>query len=116
MTSATKNVGNKIVFENEKIRVWDFKLEPGEVTPLHKHENSYMWYAIKGADLDCKDENGDDLGIIKVPTSGVFNIKHEDGVLEVLSDDYKGATMPATHTAKNISDETYHEILVEFKE
>ena len=33
-------VGSKKLFENDKVIVWDFVLQPGETTPLHQHERS----------------------------------------------------------------------------
>lgn len=113
MTS--NKVGSTKIFENDKVIVWDFQLQPGETTPVHTHEHSYMWYAIQGAPLDCDDEHGNDLGIIDVPTGAVFNLKHENGELEVLSEPHKGMKFPATHNAKNAGDKPYREILIEFK-
>jgi len=115
MTNASGNVGSKVVFENEVVRVWDFVLMPGEETPMHKHEKSYMWYAIHGGPLDCEDADGNDLGIFDVPTGGIFNIKCDGDQLEVLSDNAKGTLFPATHKAKNAGDTPYREILIEFK-
>ena len=115
MSSVSEKVGSTKVFENDKIIVWDFQLEPGEETAIHTHKNSYMWYAVKGGDLDCEDADGNDLGIFEVPDKGIFNLKLEGDELEVMSEIAKGVKFPATHKAKNISDETYHEIIIEFK-
>jgi len=111
----TENVGNAKLFENDKVAVWAFELEPGEESALHTHERSYMWYTIQGAPLQIFDEHGSDVGLFEVPTGGVFSLKCEDGVIEVLSDNGKGSTIPATHKAKNIGKNTYREILVEYK-
>lgn len=48
MTKVSSNVGTKKLFENDKIILWVFELEPGEETPLHRHERSYVWYALEG--------------------------------------------------------------------
>ncbi|MFL2840645.1 MAG: hypothetical protein ACJ0BT_02250 [Pseudohongiellaceae bacterium] len=116
MSEVSSNVGSKKIFENDKIIVWDFELQPGETTPMHKHENSYIWYALQGGPLDCDDEHGNDLGVFDVPTGSVFDIKLKDGELEVMSEIAKGAKIPSTHNAKNIGDTPYREILIEFKE
>ena len=68
-------VGSEKVFENDKVIVWNFTLEPGECTPLHTHEHNYMWYAIAGAPLQIYDEEGKDLGVFDVPTGGIFSLK-----------------------------------------
>ena len=36
-------VGTQVVFEDEKIKVWEFALKPGERTPLHTHELEYVF-------------------------------------------------------------------------
>ena len=56
------DVGLEKVFENDKVIVWNFELAPGEETPVHTHEHSYMWYAISGAPLQVTDENEKGLG------------------------------------------------------
>lgn len=115
MASVGGQVGSKIVFENDKVIVWDFQLQPGEETPMHRHDRSYVWYAIQGGPLDCEDEHGNDLGVFDVPTGSIFDIKCDGDQLEVLSDIAKGTLFPATHKAKNIGDVPYREILIEFK-
>lgn len=115
MSSISGNVGSVKVFENDKIIIWDFKLKPGEETPMHKHDKSYVWYAIQGGPLDCEDEHGNDLGIFNVPHESVYDIKYADNKLEVMSEHDKGVIFPATHKAKNAGDTLYREILIEFK-
>jgi mannose-6-phosphate isomerase-like protein (cupin superfamily) len=112
----TAGVGSQKLFENDKVIVWDFVLAPGEETPIHTHEHEYMWYAIEGSTLQVFDENGKDLGTLPVPTGTVYQLKLEDGHLEVVSDTAKGARVPVTHKAKNIGPSRYREILVEWKE
>ncbi|MEU6208086.1 cupin, partial [Micromonospora musae] len=31
-------VGQEIVYENDRVRVWHIRLEPGESQPLHRHD------------------------------------------------------------------------------
>ena len=90
MGAPSGEVGSTKIFENEKIIVWNFELQPGEETPMHTHENSYIWYAIQGGPLDCEDEHGNDLGVFDVPTGSLFNIRCADGELEVLSEIAQG--------------------------
>lgn len=110
-------VGTEKVFENDKVIVWNFVLDPGKETPMHTHEHSYMWYAIEGAPLQIYDEQGKDLGILEVPTGTIYSIQYDAGsrTLEVLSDPGKGVKVPATHKARNVGDKPYREVLVEYK-
>jgi len=39
-------VGSKLVFENERIRVWNMELAPGEKMPVHRHVLDYFWTAV----------------------------------------------------------------------
>jgi beta-alanine degradation protein BauB len=36
-------VGTRLLFENERIRVWDITLEPGQQLPIHRHRTSYFY-------------------------------------------------------------------------
>jgi hypothetical protein len=36
-------VGSKLLFENEHVRVWDITLSPGERLPFHCHRTSYFY-------------------------------------------------------------------------
>lgn len=112
---AEAGVGSVKLFENDKVIVWNFELAPGEETPVHTHERSYMWYAIQGAPLQIYDEHGVDMGIFDVPTGGIFSLKCENGIIEVMSDIGKGATVPAKHKARNVGSTHYREVLVEYK-
>ncbi len=48
-------VGTTKVFENDKIIVWEFTLEPGETTPVHTHKHDYIFYVLDGAPLEVFD-------------------------------------------------------------
>ncbi len=112
---AEAGVGSKKLFENDKVIVWDFVLPAGQETPVHMHNHSYMWFAVQGAPLQIYDEHGNDVGLFPVPTDGVFELKVEGDTIEVMSDIGKGVKVPSKHKAKNVGNETYREILVEWK-
>lgn len=42
----TSEVGSKLLFENDRVRVWDLRLEPGESTGLHRHTSDYLYVVI----------------------------------------------------------------------
>ncbi|MEQ8442746.1 MAG: hypothetical protein RIM33_16080 [Alphaproteobacteria bacterium] len=111
----TEQVGSDIVFEDEKVRVWNFELRPGESTAMHTHEHDYIWYAISGAPLQLYDENEKDLGVLDVPTGAVFNLKLRGDEIEIVSEPGKGMRAPVRHRAVNAGKEPYREILIEFK-
>jgi beta-alanine degradation protein BauB len=41
-------VGTRLLFENDRIRVWDLTLEPGESLPLHRHRTTYFYRCEAG--------------------------------------------------------------------
>lgn len=40
------DVGTTLWFENERVRVWDLKLHPGERGPFHAHTRPYFWTVV----------------------------------------------------------------------
>jgi hypothetical protein len=43
---ANRNVGTTLWFENDRVRVWEVKLEPGQRAPFHSHAQTYFWTCI----------------------------------------------------------------------
>lgn len=41
-------IGDRVLFEDEQIRVWEMVLEPGESSPLHHHEHDYIVVVVEG--------------------------------------------------------------------
>lgn len=41
-------VGGRILLEDEKVRIWELILEPGEASALHKHEHDYYLVIFEG--------------------------------------------------------------------
>ena len=51
-------VGTKLLFENERVRVWDLCLAPGQGTGMHRHENDYLYVVIGDGVLQRVDPDG----------------------------------------------------------
>ncbi|MGH2459586.1 MAG: cupin domain-containing protein [Chloroflexota bacterium] len=47
-TGDANPIGTHLLFEDERIRVWQILLEPGQEAPVHTHDNDYTTYAIEG--------------------------------------------------------------------
>jgi quercetin dioxygenase-like cupin family protein len=41
-------VGSKLLSENERVRVWEIRLQPGERIGFHRHVLDYFWTAVSG--------------------------------------------------------------------
>ncbi|HEV7875708.1 MAG TPA: hypothetical protein VGP00_03460 [Nocardioides sp.] len=40
------HVGSRLLSENDRVRVWDIRLEPGERWHAHRHVLDYFWTAV----------------------------------------------------------------------
>jgi beta-alanine degradation protein BauB len=89
-------VGTKLIFENERVKIWEFTLQPGEAIEAHRHDHDYFFYPIEGGTLEVTRE------------AGVTQATLENGKVYYRA---KGDT----HAAKNVGTQRYHEILVELK-
>jgi hypothetical protein len=47
-------VGQKILFENEFIRMWEVRLEPGETIDFHIHYHPYLVISLGGGDNEIE--------------------------------------------------------------
>jgi quercetin dioxygenase-like cupin family protein len=45
---ANLDVGTRLWFENQAIRVWEVRLKPGERGPFHAHTRRYFWTVVDG--------------------------------------------------------------------
>ena len=57
-TEPTEQVGTRIMFENDRVRVWDLALAPGESLPKHIHRVDNFFVVISGGLI--RFENPDD--------------------------------------------------------
>lgn len=57
-TEITDAVGTKLLFENERVRVWDLQLPPGESTGLHRHKSDFLYVVIGGGEFQTGFQDG----------------------------------------------------------
>jgi predicted metal-dependent enzyme (double-stranded beta helix superfamily) len=41
-------VGSRVLFENDRVRVWELALAPGESSPVHEHHHDYVIVQLAG--------------------------------------------------------------------
>ena len=94
-------VADRVLFEDEKVRVWEMRLEPGEMSDLHRHDLDYYLVILQG----------DLIGGIPPKDSG------QDCYVAELSGDVQAVFVPAgdTEWAYNCGRETFYELMVELK-
>jgi beta-alanine degradation protein BauB len=91
-------VGQRIVFENDQVRVWEILLEPGEQQPWHKHLNPYVVVALTSADNRIDPFDGGEPRLVNEQPGGV--VYREAGEVHMLTN--RGQTR-------------YHSRLIELK-
>ena len=48
ITAPSPNVGTRVMFENDRVRVWDQVIPPGEICEKHVHRSSYFYIVVDG--------------------------------------------------------------------
>lgn len=47
VASDNLDVGTAVWFENDRVRVWEILLQPGERGPFHSHTTNYFWTVVE---------------------------------------------------------------------
>jgi hypothetical protein len=97
-------VATEVVFENDRVRIWEMRLEPGERSAIHRHDLDYMLVLLEG-DRIAADPEPD--------TGGAFNQYFE---AEVVPGSVVYIERGGIETAVNIGEQPYREILIELKD
>jgi beta-alanine degradation protein BauB len=98
------DVATKVLFENEKVRVWEMRLAPGEDSAIHRHDLDYLLVQIDGDKI---------TGIPEPDTQGAYTETIEGAVAPGLTVFVRKGGI---ETARNTGERPYHEILIELKE
>jgi predicted metal-dependent enzyme (double-stranded beta helix superfamily) len=106
-------VGTHVVFEDEKIQVWEFALAPGEQTPVHTHEMEYVFDVIEGTTLEVFDAEGHPLAPLELKSGDAVPLRIEGEEIMVIGNE--SLRVPVTHSARNAGPTRDREILIEKK-
>jgi hypothetical protein len=94
-------VGTRLLFENDRVRVWDLRLAPGESTGLHLHLTDYLYVVIGDGSLQTIHADGR-----RDPPRAM-----QDGDVRFRTVD--GASV---HEAVNAGDAPWRNIVIELKD
>ena len=61
------NVATRLLLENERVKVWEMLLEPGESSDLHRHTLDYLLYVLEGTSIDADRPDGESLHFSVAP-------------------------------------------------
>ncbi len=99
--TVSPEVGTRLLFENERVRVWDLRLAPGESTGLHRHEYDYLYVVIGDGRLQAADAEGTRREASDMKDGEVRFSEIERG---------------AVHEAFNVGEGPWRNIIVELKD
>jgi quercetin dioxygenase-like cupin family protein len=86
----------KLLMENDRVRVMDIRLKPGEKAPMHNHPNDHVIYVITGAKTRLTSPDGKK---IEMDAKAGQTLMMEKG----------------SHMAENIGTTVGHNIMIELK-
>ena len=96
----TDAVGTKLLFENDRVRVWDFRLAPGEQMPFHRHTTDFFYVVIGEGELQTLFPDG---------TADPPRTMHDGDVR------FREVADESVHAAKNVGSMPWRNIVVELK-
>ena len=97
------DIGSKLLFEDDEIRIWELRLAPGEVSAPHRHGCDYVIVDVAGDKIAAKAVPGYPMeygDYIEAPVEQGRTTFLKQGSIE---------------TAVNVGDKPYRNVLVEFK-
>ncbi len=96
---------HKVIFENDRVRVVDFRVKPGDTVPLHTHRWPTVNYFIKLSEFLSYDSGGN----LKVDSRDGEASQREGSVFCL-------PAFPPLHSVENIGDGEMHGIAFELKD
>jgi len=99
------NIATKMLMENDKVRIWEMRLAPGEKSDLHRHEVDYIMIQISGDKMAAEFE----------PDSGGEWAGHNYVEGDISPGNVLFAKAGGIETAINTGQKDFYEIVVELK-
>jgi beta-alanine degradation protein BauB len=82
-TSPTDAVGTKVLYENDRVRVWDLALAPGETLAKHIHRTDYFFIVESGGLIRFADpDNPADFHDVQFQDDQVTFVPVADGKVD----------------------------------
>jgi predicted metal-dependent enzyme (double-stranded beta helix superfamily) len=98
------DVATRLLMENDRVRIWEMALEPGQASDLHRHDLDYVLVQVAGDKI---------AGVFDVETGGAYPPGTVEG--DVAPGQAMYIEKGGVETAKNTGTKPYHEILIELK-
>lgn len=102
MTDAVKDeIGSQVLFENDRIKIWDLQIEPGKGHGMHRHRNDYVLVFIGDCRLRGVNQDGS-TRFEQTMTDGTTLLRTIDGEEDI-------------HDAVNVGDAVSRNLIIELK-
>lgn len=102
-TEPSENVGTRLLFENDRVRVWDFALAPGESMPRHIHRSDFFFLVTEGGRLRIADPDRPE---------GFRDVEYHDDQVTFIE---VGPEGQIHNTHVNIGEHPYRNFVIELK-
>ena len=99
-------IASKVLMENDRVRIWEMRLGPGEESDLHRHDLDYIMIQIAG----------DKMGARFEPDSGGEWVGNDWVEGEIAPGNVIFAKRGGIETAVNVGQQEFYEIVVELKD
>jgi beta-alanine degradation protein BauB len=94
----TGDVGTKLILENDRVKIWEMDLQPGQESAEHRHDLDYVLVILEGDQIDGVCTDGRET-IHAAVQPGLTAYVAQGG----------------TEIARNVGRRRYHEIIIELK-
>jgi quercetin dioxygenase-like cupin family protein len=95
-------VGRRVLFEDDRVKIWELILEPGEASDLHHHDHDYYLAIFEG-------------DFVAGVTPEGSSIESFVGIVPELGN-VVGIPKGETEWAYNVGEKTYREVIFELKD
>jgi hypothetical protein len=97
--SPNHNVGTRLLLENDRVKVWEITLKPGERAPFHWHTHAYFYVCAQPGRVRTRFPNG-------------FYVEGDEEIGGVAFMEHS-AENPGVHDLENVGDTTIRYTTVE---
>jgi predicted metal-dependent enzyme (double-stranded beta helix superfamily) len=97
-------IATRVLLENERVRVWEMRMPPGETGPVHRHELDHLLIQLAG----------DRMAVVPEPDSAGPYREYLEA--DVAPGQVFYVQRGGVEAARNVGQREYHEILIELKD